>query len=329
MSYTQENFEKANEIMAKRREDAENALLARMEHLAKLDPEYSRVKQTLISTAQQVCGLIGCDEETARKKIEKLRRENLDAQAKLGDILKRNKLTEDYLQPKYTCPVCEDTGSVGRKLCSCMIDVLKKLAIDEEGRKSPLKFCRFEDFSLDYYSEEPSPVLGGKSPKKHMEEVLDFCKEYAMSFDRDSQSLYMYGETGLGKTHLSLAITAELIDKGFSVVYNSAQNILSRLNNIQFGKLDDPTFEPLILECDLLVIDDLGAEFSTTFTQALVYNIINTRMNEGLPTIISTNLPLPEIAERYTQRIASRIIGEYENIYFTGEDIRQQKKNAR
>jgi DNA replication protein DnaC len=136
----------------------------------------------------------------------------------------------------------------------------------------------------------------------------------------------MQGETGLGKTHLSLAIAGEVIEKGYTVLYNSAQNIFNELQKERFGKGDsDGRFEPMVLECDLLVIDDLGAEFSTQFTNAALYNIVNTRINASLPTIISTNLSLKELEERYTRRISSRLIGEYNTLYFIGGDVRQKK----
>ena len=137
----------------------------------------------------------------------------------------------------------------------------------------------------------------------------------------------MQGETGLGKTHLSLAIAGEVISKGYNVLYNSAQNIFNELQRERFGKSDtNGAFEAMVLECDLLIIDDLGAEFSTQFTNAALYNIINTRINTGLPTIISTNLTFKNIEDVYTRRISSRLIGEYTSLFFLGKDIRQIKK---
>ena len=141
--------------------------------------------------------------------------------------------------------------------------------------------------------------------------------------------LLFFGETGLGKTHLSLSIAGEVINAGYSVIYNSAQNIFNELQKERFGKGDaDGRFEPMVLECDLLVIDDLGAEFSTQFTNAALYNIINTRINSGLPTIISTNLNIKDLEERYTRRVSSRLIGEYAVVNFIGEDVRQLRSES-
>ena len=203
-------------------------------------------------------------------------------------------------------------------------DAIEK-AFDEAGKKSPLKFCRFEDFRLDYY---PTEINGeyGCSSRERMEGILAFCKGYADDFDRSSQSILMLGETGLGKTHLSLSIAGEVISRGYNAVYNSAQNIFTELNKEHFGRSDISfSYEAMILDCDLLVIDDLGAEFATQFTNAALYNIINTRINYSLPTIINTNLSLKELEEKYTRRISSRIIGEYAVLDFFGYDIRQIK----
>lgn len=327
MAYSAETFECAREIIEKRRKEAEDALEARMKLLAKIDPEYSDCIHTILTTGAELVACLSMPEEKADKKIKELEKKNLEAQKRLPEILKKNKLTPDYLEVKYFCPDCQDTGANGTKPCHCMIDVLKKLTIDDEAKRSPLKFCRFEDFRLDYYPDEKLPELNGKSPRQRMSEIFEYCKTYAAAFDTDAEGICMYGETGLGKTHLSLAIAAEVIEKGYSVVYNSAQNILNKLNQIQFGRLDDKTYEPMLLECDLLVIDDLGAEFRTPFTQSAVYNIINTRMNSGLPTIISTNIGLDELAEYYGKRVASRIIGDYQLLKFVGEDIRQKRRN--
>ena len=155
----------------------------------------------------------------------------------------------------------------------------------------------------------------------------EFCLNYANSFDLNSYSILMMGETGLGKTHLSLAIAGEVLKKGFGVVYGSVQNLFSNIEKEHFGRATDAdgTTEKMLLECDLLILDDLGAEFTTSFTVATFNNIVNTRMLTSKPTIISTNLSLTEMQKRYSERIASRIIGEYNILTFAGKDIRQQK----
>lgn len=327
MPYKKEIYMKAQEIIDRRRQESEDRAEAKMKLFERLEPEYGKLKKAMITSVQEALKAIDMSPDKAPAFIEKQKKINLDAQTKIKELLKKNHLPDDYLEIKYTCPKCKDTGFYESKLCSCHIEILKKLAFEEAGKKSPLKFSKFEDFSLDYYSDEYDDEHKC-SPKERMSQILDFCKQYAASFDTSSPSILMYGETGLGKTHLSLAIAGEVISKGYSVLYNSAQNIFNELQKERFGKTDtNGAYEAMLNECDLLVIDDLGAEFSTQFTNAALYNLLNTRINSGLPTIISTNLYMKDIESRYTRRISSRIIGDYAALCFLGADIRQIKNN--
>ncbi|MEG0456843.1 MAG: ATP-binding protein, partial [Oscillospiraceae bacterium] len=159
-----------------------------------------------------------------------------------------------------------------------------------------------------------------------MNKTFDFCKNYANNFSLDSNSILFTGGTGLGKTHLSLSIAKSAIDKGYGVIYDSCSNILTKIEREFFGKdSKNDDFTAAIYECDLLIIDDLGVEFSTSFTQSMIYNIINTRLGANLPTIISTNFSIKEIGINYSDRIASRIASNYNYFIFKGNDIRIQK----
>ena len=161
-----------------------------------------------------------------------------------------------------------------------------------------------------------------------MGEIAKFCEDYANDFSLRSPSLFMHGATGLGKTHLSLGIANVVTEKGMGVIYSSAPNLFGELEREHFSRQNpnERTFEKELLETDLLIIDDLGVEFSTQFTVSCVYNIINSRILSGKPTIISTNLTPAELEDKYTQRITSRIIGSYVSLKFTGRDIRQLKR---
>ncbi len=325
MSYTREMFEQTRAEIEKRRISSEEKAEQRRRDFEKKEPEYADLRNIMISSVKEALKSINMKPEKAALFIDRQKEKNLSAQRRILDLLVKNNLPSDWLEVHYFCPKCSDTGFVETKLCSCFTDLLKKKAFDEAGEKSPLKFCRFEDFRLDYYPTEKNSEYGCSS-RERMESIFAFCKGYADDFDRDSQSILMLGETGLGKTHLSLSITGEVISRGFNAVYNSAQNIFTELNKEHFGRSDSSfSYEAMLLESDLLVIDDLGAEFATQFTNAALYNIINTRMNYSLPTIINTNLTLKELEEKYTRRISSRIIGEYAVLDFFGYDIRQLK----
>ena len=166
------------------------------------------------------------------------------------------------------------------------------------------------------------------SERERMRKYFDYCKNYAKTFDVNSRNILMRGNTGLGKTHLSLAIAREVIENGFGVIYCSTPEILSKLEKERFGKSyeNSEDSEETLKECDLLILDDVGSEFQTSFTKNIIYNIINFRISHQKPTIISTNLELEELETIYSQRLVSRLWGEYVIMNFVGRDIRQVKR---
>ena len=210
-------------------------------------------------------------------------------------------------------------------MCECMKKLCRNIEYQKLNETSPLELSSFDTFSLEYYSKSSS---GGKeSDYVRMSRVLNMCRKYAGSFSNKSKSLLMQGGPGLGKTHLSLAIAREVIDSGYGVLYVSAPIILRKIEKEYFGSQNNESnILNNMLECDLLILDDLGTEFEKKFTVSAVYNILNSRMLTSKPTIISTNLSLGDIEKRYDIRTVSRIIGTMERIEFVGTDIRQKKK---
>lgn len=218
----------------------------------------------------------------------------------------------------YDCPICSDTGyNKDGKLCICVKEIAKKIATEALSGEMPLDECKFESFNLNFYPEDDDM-------RKKMTAILKLCYEYAINFSpKTSPNLLFMGETGLGKTHLTLSIVSSVIEKGYDVIYGSAFNLLKAVEKEHFGGGGD-SYEAM-LNCDLLVIDDLGTEFISPFTQTTLYGLINTRILSKKPTIINTNLSMGEIAKRYTDRISSRLIGCYQTRRFVGKDVRQMK----
>lgn len=319
MAYNEKLFALATEKISQRRIRAEADAADRHISVTMKCPEIRELEDKMRRSAYGLVKVIGMSDKTMEY-IENLRNENLDAQARIKSLLVEMGYSENYLEPEYYCSLCNDTGFKDGKLCKCHLELLRQLSYEQLCKSSPLKISTFEDFSLEYYKD---------SRENHglMSRNYEFCLNYANSFDLNSYSILMMGETGLGKTHLSLAIAGEVLKKGFGVVYGSVQNLFSNIEKEHFGRATDAdgTTEKMLLECDLLILDDLGAEFTTSFTVATFNNIVNTRMLTSKPTIISTNLSLTEMQKRYSERIASRIIGEYNILTFAGKDIRQQK----
>lgn len=327
MNYSRKVYNKAATVLERRRSNAEHVqLLHRDEAYSKI-PELIEIDREIASAGAQVIRAIGMG-ENAQSYIEDLSRRNLASQQRRKDILKENGYPENYLDADYHCKECRDTGFVGGVMCDCYRELLRDTAIAELSEFSISGCPTFKSFNINYYPDA-ADAQSGVNLRERMSEVLNFCKSYAEDFGTDSPSLLFYGATGLGKTHLSLAIAAEAVKKGYGVIYGSAQNLMARLEKEHFSNNrtnnEFEGSEQAMLECDLLVIDDLGAEFSTQFTVAELYNIVNTRMMSRLPVIISTNLMPDELEKRYTQRITSRIVGNYISLYFCGRDIRQLK----
>ena len=319
MAYSKETYKKAEQELAQRRSRA----LAEREnhHLIAVEtvPEILEAEEKMSRAGLATIKAVGMGAADAKEYIQKLSEINLEAQAQRRLLLKSNGFPEDWLDVHYTCKKCEDKGFVSGIMCVCFKELLKSIEYEKLCSKLPVGNCRFDNFKLDYY-----PDGSGTSPKKRMESVLNYCKAYAADFSRRSPSLLLYGKTGLGKTHLSLAIAGNAVEEGYGVIYSSAQNLFNKLEKDKFGKADANT-EEAILDCDLLIIDDLGAEFTTQFTVSALYNIVNSRELEGKPTIISTNLMPEQLTKAYGERIASRILSNYVMLYFDGSDIRQIK----
>ncbi len=325
MSYSKSVLAKTNSTLEKRRAKAERIQLARHIEVTAKIPQINELESLLSQTGLEVVKAIGMGKD-AEEYIKNLSEHNLAVQAKIKELLKSNGYPEDFLKTPYTCSICNDTGFNGIYFCECRKKLMNELASSELATVSQSAECTFDSFKLDFYPLPIDPELG-VSPQKRMGDILNYCKCYAEDFDTQSESLYMHGATGLGKTHLSLAIANEVIKKGYNVIYDTAQNIFSSLEKEKFSYTNTGERESEILDCDLLIIDDLGSEFTTNFTTAALYNIINTRINRSKPVIISTNLTDNELESKYTQRVTSRIIGNYISLLFLGKDIRQLKKN--
>ena len=295
MSYGKETLLKATQILEGRRNKAHRIQLAHHMEVTEKIPEISKYEAKLAETGLAVVKAFGMGKD-AQNYISQLSELNITLQKAIRSLLAENGYPENYLETPYTCKKCGDTGFVEGYICECRTQLLKEIAKDKLASVSQSASCSFDNFNLDYYplSDETT----GVSPRKRMAEVLEYCRNYAEDFGAESESLYFHGATGLGKTHLSLAIANTVAENGYSVIYDTAQNILSALEREKFSHNNTGEKEKEILDCDLLIIDDLGSEFSTQFTVSAVYNIINSRLNRSKPVIISTNLTKNAIEER-------------------------------
>ena len=320
MAYPKEIMDRAFSILGERRDAARNDYQHRLKVIAERAPEVGALQRELTGTSAAIARTIlsGTDVE---EKLARLRDTNLYLQQKKRELLMAAGLPEDYDTMRYACPDCQDTGYHDGKMCHCMRQILTELMMERLSRTADTAGVTFDSFSLDYYSTDPLPGVS-YSARDMMRRALDLCRTYAASFTPASESLFFQGPTGLGKTHLSLSIAAEVIRRGYNVLYTPAQSLMDTLERERFRRGEDGGSLDFVLESDLLILDDLGAEFSTNFSVSVLYNIINTRLIEKRPTIISSNLTVKEIESRYSPRVLSRIVGGYRTIPFRGSDIR-------
>lgn len=224
---------------------------------------------------------------------------------------------QDFTDVKYECNKCSDTGYVGIKMCDCLRRAITEKNYKTSGLGKYLERDSFDSFDLSYYPEASRP---------QMTKIKNKCVEYASTFSKDSDSLLFVGTTGLGKTHLSSAIARGVLDRGYSVAYDSAQNIISSFEKERFARdASSAHLTDKYMDADLLIIDDLGAEVQSKSSVSYFYTLINTRIVAMKPTIISTNLTPKQLTNQYEERIVSRLFGEYRVFLFEGEDIRKRK----
>ena len=310
MALTSESISKAFEIKRKAVKNADYLYENSLAEASKKYPEIDEINRNLSSIGANLLMLtLHGDTE----KLFKLRAESEALSEKKKALLKKAGVKEKQI----FCKACNDTGYIGGALCECIKTIAKEVMLSEMSKAMPLDKCSFENFSIEYYPKEA---------QTKMSNIYSFCQKYAEDFSISSENLLFMGKSGLGKTHLSLAIAKEAVKKGYNVVYGPAQNLFSDAEKEHFSYSGNKEKLEALLDADLLVIDDLGTEFITNFVSSLFYDIVNTRILKGKPTIISTNLTIEEIEKRYSARIASRFIGEYTIKVFTGNDIRLIKK---
>lgn len=245
-------------------------------------------------------------------------------------LLTENGFPEDYLDLQYSCCKCKDTGYIGNEKCSCFKQAISDLMYSGSNIRSILATENFSKFSFRYYSDDYVDETLGLSPLSNMQKVVAGCKSFIRHFDKKHDNLLLLGNTGVGKTFLANCIAKELLDRGFTVIYLTAFRLFDILEKHKFSKDDDITYEAsnqfeYILDCDLLIIDDLGTELNNAFTNSQLYLIINERLLRQKSTIISTNLSFADINSRYSERVSSRIVSSYSVHRIIGEDIRLRK----
>ena len=295
------------DMYEKIRTDENRKLIKRREEIKNKYPEILELDTTI----QKLClnlSMAALRGITDQNELNNIKEEITDLRAKKYEMLVSHGYNPDYLNLHYNCPKCKDTGFIGIEKCSCFKSKLIKLYYKDSDLEEAVKTNNFKNFNINLY---PNHKLNDEryTPRKNIEDILEYITgEYLPNFKNSNTNLLFYGNSGTGKTFLSWCIAKELLDKGFLVVYKTSDDLLRALKDIKFN--NDTDLENLLINCDLLIIDDLGSEQITDFSSTELFTLINKKILKNKKMLISTNLSLPLISKRYSERISSRIIGE-------------------
>ena len=314
---------RAMAALDRRRTEREETFRRRREEVFAKSETARRLEGRIRALPAQALRLTLEGGEDAAERIALLKQQSFLLRGELAQELALMGLPPDWLEEDYACSKCRDTGYVDGRMCDCLKRLVKTEQTRELSRVLDMGNETFSRFRLDFYDDAADQE---NSPRKAMKKVYTICKAYADTFGKKPENLLLTGGNGLGKTFLSTCIAHDVAEKGFSVCYASAAACFQRFEEEKFSR-DDEAAEDVerYLSCDLLILDDLGTEMNTAFTVSALYRIVNTRLMRKKCTVISTNLQPEELAGRYSDAVASRILGEdYIKLKFVGRDIRRR-----
>jgi len=313
---------KIMQIYEEDRISAENSLKQRRDEIEKNIPEIMKIEREIGMlgiklSINMLNGSMNTDALIAEQK-EKI----TDLRMKKSELLVGRGYTMDYLELQYKCNKCKDTGYIGSEKCPCFKSKLLELYYENSNLNRMLKENNFSNFNFDLYSRTKE-INEPKSPRKNIEDILSKAWSFIEEFADSPENLMFYGGPGTGKTFLSNCIARELIDRGFFVVYRTSEELSSDFKKIRFE--NDLVMEEILLNCDLLVIDDLGSEQITDFSKTEFFNFLNKKLLRGSKMLVATNNGLEKLSQLYSERTSSRLLGEFTLCKFYGKDIRVNK----
>lgn len=306
--------------------EKKHELDARTKEIYETIPAVREMNEEIASAAVRSARQLLAGEEGA---VKKLRQTIADLKEERQVLMAAYGYPADYLEMQYACPDCQDTGYQEGKKCHCFRQREIDLLYAQSNLREIVSRENFAAFSYEYFDDTKIDERSKKTARQYMEQVVSFCHQYVEQFGEKKENILFTGKTGLGKTFLSNCIAKELLERCYSVVYLPAVEMFEIFSKERFSydsTAEDRDRSQYLMECDLLIVDDLGTELVNTFTTSQLFYVINERLNRKKGTIISTNLPVNEMRDEFTDRVMSRIVSQYRVIPLYGEDIRIQKK---
>jgi DNA replication protein DnaC len=286
-------------------------------------PRLLQIEEALVKLSIDITKAILGDSGNQQELLDILHKKQMDLKMERVELLSESRYPRDYLDMRFQCKNCKDTGYLESKKCTCLVQKEIEQLYKKSNMSSNFKKENFDMFRLDYYSNESEE--GKVSPRENMKNIYMTTINYTRNFDAHEKNLFFIGKPGLGKTFLCNSIAKDLLDSGKSVIYQSAPDLIDAIRKYKFDFDKENENAPYLEElynCDLLIIDDLGTELSTQFSNLAIYNILNRRLINNKKIIISTNLNTDELMGTYSERIYSRILGNFSMYKFFGDDIR-------
>lgn len=314
-------FNEYEEAKARNKKELEE----RKERIYSQLPRLKAIEEEIVRLGLDMARAFLAEDKNMNKLLSDLQKYQRDLNTEKLNILSSANYPADYLELKYDCDKCKDTGYIDLQKCSCFIQ--KQIRHNHMQANLGASKEDFDHFNIEYYSD--ISVKGSLSPRKNMQQIFLECIKYVRDFDSHENNMLFIGRPGLGKTFLCKSIAKELLQSGKSIIYQSAPDLMDLVRKYKYNFEKEEEGEEALNDiniCDLLIVDDLGTELSTQFSGLVIYNILNKRLINNKKMIVATNLDVNEILRDYSERITSRLFGKFRMFEFFGDDIRLMMK---
>jgi len=317
MALSNGQVQEIQRILSERQLEAHRRYLEKREEIFRKLPELEELEEKVRAFSLSVAGEM---QQGNREGLLRLKEE-------IGKLHKEKKALletagykiQDLEEEEHFCPLCQDTGYVDGKKCQCFLKLQGEILYRQSRMGAVLERENFSKFQLERFDNiEKLGQCGNKTLREYIKEIRDYLTNYCEEYPKNNRSILFTGSTGTGKTYFLHSIAKALLDRGVSVLYFTATGLFEYFSK----RMREEDTEDYIEEVDVILIDDLGTEFSNSFTTSRFFALLNQRILDRKTMLISTNLNFKELRETYSDRVVSRFMSDYEIIPLYGKDQR-------